>query len=228
MGLDAVELSLDVEDHFGIKIRDAEAEQIRQVGDLVALIHRRMTAAAARTCPSMAAFLSLRKAVRDTVGDQTFRVRPRDRVTERLSPHLRRQLWRKLSHLLGTEPRSLRRPPPFRQALAAISLLLIIVAIAVASVDWQILPLSLLLAALVIFLLYSATARYCNTPPDGWATMGEITRQLMGTTVATANLQLDDEQAVLAELRPIIADVLGVDPARIVMSARFVEDLGLS
>jgi acyl carrier protein len=37
MGLDAIEIILEVEDRFGITISDAESEQIRTVGDLAAL-----------------------------------------------------------------------------------------------------------------------------------------------------------------------------------------------
>ena len=50
MGLDGVEIVMDVEDHFGITIADGEAEQIRTVGELLALIQARLDAAAAATC----------------------------------------------------------------------------------------------------------------------------------------------------------------------------------
>ncbi len=45
MGLDAVEIVMDVEDRFGITIQNAEAERVRTVGELVALIHDRIVAA---------------------------------------------------------------------------------------------------------------------------------------------------------------------------------------
>lgn len=45
MGLDGVELVMEVEDHFGITIQESKAERIRTVEELVALIHHRLTVA---------------------------------------------------------------------------------------------------------------------------------------------------------------------------------------
>ncbi|MHB9081552.1 MAG: phosphopantetheine-binding protein [Pirellulaceae bacterium] len=227
MGLDGVELVMDVEDHFGITIKDSEAEQIRTVGDLVALIRSRIEAATTQACPMMLAFLMLRQVVRDIVNDEAFRMRPRDRLATLLSPHHRRQLWHRLPDILGTLPRSLRRPQLLRMILVSSSILLLLAATAFAASDWHILPLTLFLAIALIFLLWFATAPYCTMPPTGWVTMGDIAHRIVGTTVATTNLVLDDDEAVLRELRPIIIDTLGVDATEIVTTARFIEDLGM-
>ena len=227
MGLDAVELVMDVEDRFGITIRDTEANGIRTVGDLVALIRTRIISAKSLACPTLPAFLTLRRAVREIVNDNTFRMRPRDRVDSLLPPHLCRELWRRLAHMLGTQPSSLRRPPTLRKVLAASSIGLLLSAIAVAAIDWQILPLTLFVAAVLIFLLYFATSPCCTVPPSGWVTMGDLTRRIVGTTAATTDLQLDDDEAVLRELQPIVASSLGVDATEVVPAARFVEDLGM-
>jgi acyl carrier protein len=227
MGLDGIELVMAVEDRFGISIKDAEATGIRTVGDLVALVHSRILAATAQPCATMRAFLMCRRLVRDVVHDEDFRVLPRDNVASWLDPGRRRKLWHRLPEILGTSPTSLRRPPLLRRTLAALSISLHIVAIAFASIDWQILPLTLFLATLLSFLLHLATSGYCRVPPAGWTTIAEIANRVAGTIAAKANLQLVSEQSVLLELRPIIAETLGVKETAVVSAARFIEDLGM-
>ena len=93
MGLDAVEIVMDVEDHFGILIQNTEAERIRTVGDLVALIQSRIEAAHLATCPTLSSFLLLRTTVREIVSDKSMRVRNATRVVDILTPSQRRTLW---------------------------------------------------------------------------------------------------------------------------------------
>lgn len=227
MGLDGIELVLGVEDHFGIIIRDAETERIRTVGDLVALIRSRICAAKDEKCPTRRAFLTLRRVVRETIDDETFRMQPQDAVAL-LAPRLRRRLWRRLPELLGTAPRDLRRPPFLRKTLTGISIALLVSAVALAAVDWRILPLTLFLAALLIFLLLVVTGPCCTVPPAGWVTMGDVARRIAGTIAAPDKSRPIDEEALLKELRPIIVQTLGVRESKVVMEARLVEDLGLS
>src|SRR5258708_7600361 len=110
MGMDGLELIMEVEEHFGITIKDSEVERIRTVGDLVALIRSRIVAATIVTCPTLPAFLAIRRLVRDVANDNRLRVRPRDEVIALLSPRLRRRLWRRLPELLGSAPMLLVRP----------------------------------------------------------------------------------------------------------------------
>jgi acyl carrier protein len=228
MGLDGVELIMEVEDHFGITIADGEAEQMRTVGDLVALVRSRIEAAASSRCLALPGFLELRRVVREVRSDPTVRLKPSQPVIDRLSAPQRRRLWRRLPELLRTEPTPLRRPRAMRRILAAIAWALIFAAIAAAAaVDWAILPLTLLLAGGLVLLLDVSTAPLRVVPPDGWATFGEITRKIVGLKAAFKHRELPDEASVLAELEPIIVNVLGVDRRKVVPSARFVEDLGV-
>ena len=64
-------------------------------------------------------------------------------------------------------------------------------------------------------------------PPSGWDTMGDVANRIVGTIAATTDRQLDDDEAVLRELRPIVAATLGVQEAEVVPAARFIEDLGM-
>jgi len=227
MGLDAVEIVMDVEDHFGITIQNAEAEHVRTVADLVALIQGRISAAHEAYCPMLPAFLKLRTTVRDATGDKTFRIRPRQRIADRLSIPQRRQLWKRLSELLGSTPRGLRRPQLLRQILGtSVVALLGIALITAVAIDVRILPVTLAVAAFCIFLLHIVTVQFRTVPPAEWVTFGDITAKLVGVTFATKQLQLRTADDILCELRPLIVDVLGVDGEKVVPDARFVEELG--
>jgi acyl carrier protein len=218
---------MDVEDHFGITIQNAEAEHVRTVADLVALIQGRISAAHEAYCPMLPAFLKLRTTVRDATGDKTFRIRPRQRIADRLSIPQRRQLWKRLSELLGSTPRGLRRPQLLRQILGtSVVALLGIALITAVAIDVRILPVTLAVAAFCIFLLHIVTVQFRTVPPAEWVTFGDITAKLVGVTFATKQLQLRTADDILCELRPLIVDVLGVDGEKVVPDARFVEELG--
>ena len=229
MGLDAVELVMDVEDHFGITIQNAEAERVRSVGGLVSLVQDRISAAHKAYCPTLPAFLILRTTVRDLTGDCSLRIRPHHAVTDILAAPQRRELWRRLSVLLGSPPRELRRPRKLRAILTGSKFVLLLFAlIAAIAIDIRTLPFTLALAAFAILCLHALTVPFRTVPPDHWMTFGDVTTRLVGATVATKNLQLRTADDVLNELRPLIVDVLGVDADEVVPAARFVEDLGIS
>lgn len=228
MGLDAVEIVMDVEDHFGITIQNAESEHVRTVGDLVALIHDRVSIAHETYCPTLPAFLKLRTAVRNATADSTFRIRPRQRIAEQLTVQQRRELWKHLSELLGAPPRDLRRPKILRRILGtSIVALLGAALLAAIAIDMRIFPVTVALAAFCIFVLHIVTAPLRIVPPDEWVTFGDVAAKIVGVSSATKKLHLRTTDDILAELRPLIVDVLGVDGEEVVSGARFVEDLGV-
>lgn len=227
MGLDGVELVMEVEDHFGISIGDDEAATIRTVGDLVTLIRSRAEAAEHLICPTRSAYYSLRTLAREITDNPGLRIRPRDEVAATLSPRLRRQLWRRLRELLATEPRALHLPPRLRSALAVVGFCLVSAALATTAIDVEIVPLALFCAAVIGCGLLMACSAFRAVPPSGWATWGELARRIAGISAIKSGRHLTNG-VVLEELRPIIAEQLGVDAEHISLSTRFVEDLGMS
>lgn len=228
MGLEAVELVMDVEDHFGISIRDTEAETIRTVGELVSLIQSRLVAARQTPCPARRAFLSLRHCVRGVTGNERLRIRPRQLVTDVLDNPQRRELWAQLSTLLGTTPRGLRRPPWLRRTLGATSLALLVAAIIYAlKIDVATLPVTLAGVGIIVSLLWILTLRCRTIPPHEWSTFGAIALKVTGVVAATKRVTLETKDEILNELRPLMVNVLGVDADEVEPEARFVEDLGL-
>lgn len=228
MGLDAVELVMDVEDHFGITIQDSEAEGVRTVNDLVELIERRISNAHEPYCPTIPAFLKLRSTLRASIDDCSFRIRPRQVIAKRLTASQRRVFWKQLANLLGSAPRDLRRPQFLRRILGTITIVLISVAlISAIAIDLLILPLTIAIAILIAVSLHVATIPCKTFPPDDWITFADVNAKLVGVTAATKQLSLQTSEKILAELRPLIVDALGVDIDEVVLIARFVEDLGI-
>ena len=228
MGLDAVEIVMDVEDHFGISIQNTEAEGVRTVGDLITLIQSRIETAHRSTCPTLASFLRLRSSVREIATDDTLRIRTGTRVVEVLTRSERQRLWRRLDDFLGSAPPGLRRPPALRKLLVCLVIATFFFAIsAAASIDLAILPLTFAFAAVVTLVLHFATVPFRVYPPDTLTTFGAIARRIAGVTVATKQLHLRSDDAILDELRPIVVDTLGVDGSEVVPTARFIEDLGM-
>lgn len=228
MGLDGVELVMEIEDHFGITIADDEVPVVRSVGDIVLLVASRLAAARTEPCASVRRFLELRRSVRDVTGQVDLRIKPSHQISHRLTTAERRRLWERLPDLLGTVPAPLQLPRRLRHVLVAI-----VAGIAVGgsylawSVDAALIPLAIAAAGISAISLAWAARPLATNPPPGWRTFGDLTRRLIGKTMATKQLHLHTHDQILAELRPLVAQVLGVGEDKIVWEARLVEDLGL-
>jgi acyl carrier protein len=110
MGLDIVELVLEVEKAFSISIDDREASTIITVGDLCRYVLDKLGAAEGRGCLSNVVFYRLRRALTDSFGIDRVRVRPDTPVGSLLPYASRRQDWRRLSAATGLTLPVLERP----------------------------------------------------------------------------------------------------------------------
>lgn len=226
MGLDFVEIVMEIEDQFGITFKLDELTNVRSVGDLISVIRSRLSAAAILTCPCLTQFHRLRRLVRETTGDSDLRIRPKTSIQATLTTEECRRLWHRLPEILGDTPPHLAVPPKLRQFLVRLILFSLTASLAHAmKTDVILLPLVLLLNVMLAITVYQMSTYFRFTPPVGWMTYGDITRQLVMTVGATKNLHLTTEEAVLDELKPIFSSILGVDPCEVVPSALLIEDL---
>jgi len=231
MGLDSVELVMEVEEHFGIRFSDTQAERIRTVGDLVELCRQRIHTAITGRCYSLPCFLALRTATRDVVEDPTLRIRPATAVVDVLSPSARQALWERLESILGSAPDGLLRPRGLQRALLVVTfattLVCAVALYGLAGFSFTLIAIILVVGIVTAILLQMVTQSWCILPPKGYATFGEITQQLVGGYAAVRPRVAADPSAILAELRPIIAEQLGIREDIIVPEASFVYDLGM-
>jgi acyl carrier protein len=80
MGLDSVEIVMDIEDHFGIEVTDAEAGRCARVGDLFACVIAKLEAGeTTKPQPEQWTRPQVLEEIRDIIAEQAG-VR-RDRIT---------------------------------------------------------------------------------------------------------------------------------------------------
>ncbi len=226
MGLDGVELVMEVERRFGITIKDGEAQQIRTVGDLARLIDDRMAGKTRSACPTMEGFLAVRRLIRQFLTSPDFRLRPSMQIASVVPAHSRRRFWRRVRTQLGVPLPPLEQTQGTRLLLTTIYVGLIAMGVSTALIDPAILPLGVVFASLCMLGIHWIMGWWRTEVPASIATVGQLSQRVAGLSVAIAPPLSSRE--VFERLREIIVDQLGVRPDEVVMDARFVEDLGLS
>jgi acyl carrier protein len=239
MGLDTVELVMEVEEAFGITIPDAEAEKILTIGDLYRYVLAKLDGPALTTpgCPSAAVFYRLRRQLMGRFRVERRRIRPASPLDDLVPATDRRQQWQRLGECLGWRLPGLSRP-----GWVGFVFLGLFIPWAVATiVAWGRLAGFALDALMVFFfgLLVGAillgVAVYQVTRPFATVLPAHDIRGLipmiLGRNVGTFrinNPQGWTSKDVWDALIAIIAEQLGVAPDQLNESTSFVNDLGLS
>jgi acyl carrier protein len=113
MGLDSVELIMQLEDEFGLTIPDAVVERMQTVGDTIDYLAARLRerAAAQPGCPSARSFFALRRELMSRFGTPRRDIRP-DSPIASLLPSTGRRQWPAVSAAAGLrrERQGLLRP----------------------------------------------------------------------------------------------------------------------
>lgn len=242
MGLDTVELVMEVEETFDISIDDRDAEEIVTLGDL----HRYVVARLAlkdrkiHPCPTAAVFYRLRRALMAVVPIDRRRIRPASRVEDFVPAGRRREVWEALGRQLHFVVPPLVFPPVMRGAIAAVVL-------AGALLAWSLLacivlrgerfgtlaaPVWLLLinGPLVVWVGTCRLVRPCATAlPAGCETLGGTVETLVRMNYGRLDLREAtagrDDQAVWEAVRAIVAEQTGVKAEELTKDMSFTDDL---
>jgi acyl carrier protein len=100
MGMDLIELVMEVEDEFEFSLPDADAELIRTVGQLHAYVCHRLRPRGEAVCPSARAFYQFRRALLARQPLPRRCVRPSSRIS-RLLPEDCRDRWPAVAEEVG-------------------------------------------------------------------------------------------------------------------------------
>lgn len=111
MGLDAVELVMELEDEFGISIPDDVAVYTRTLGQMHDYLLTRCAGRKRTDCPTRSVFYRLRNALGSVLGVEPRSIRPRTPLLPLLGKWKRKRVWNQIEREL-----SLSLPPLENQA----------------------------------------------------------------------------------------------------------------
>lgn len=227
MGMDGVEILVEVEDAFGVALDDRRVADVRTVGDLVDLVHAVAPRASQERCLSALAFWRLRAAL-GALGVARSRVRPRTPLGEvvwstELCASQRRAAWRRLADELGLDLPPLVRSRALVAVITTACLGALVGVLLAGSPAWFAAAAAVGLA----LLLAVATRPLRGTPPV--ATVGDLARTLVVRQAAriVAPAGGFTRAQVEAIVRRIVAEHQGLPLQRVTLEARFVDDLGI-
>ena len=235
MGLDGVEIVMEVEGVFDIRIEDAEAEKLVTPGDLIELVMRKVGCADAAGCLTQRAFNRLRVALQHQLPLKRKEIAPQARMADLVAKAQRKVFVQCLADELGTPP----LPPLVRPKwlvnvlIAACVGLGIMVTVGLYRHNLWTHRGSLLFVVAAVaagggFLTGALTRGMCVEFPPQIQTVGELSRWIVAhkPDLGSAAPGKWTREQVAARIRDITIEQLGcADKYR--EDASFVKDLGM-
>ena len=229
MGLDAVEIIMEVEDAFGIQIEDSEAEKLLTPGQLIDLVLLKTSWVQPDACLTQRAFHRFRGFCVGAWGIQRNRIKPKSLLEELVPGPERPRFIDALGQSLRIATPALRRPQWLIALLMGAATLS---GLAVATVSIQLgvnfwIP-ALLTIPVIGYAGACATTHLRREFPNGFVTAGDLSRWVMSCKpdLAVPATTGWARQQVAERVKTIVIDQLGC-AKHYREDARFIEDLGL-
>ena len=243
MGLDYVELVMDVEDDFGVHFEADEMAKIRTVGHLFELVQLKLAKFHLKSCPSLRVFNELRGQMMELFNTPRCAVRMDTRLDDLLPRERRQECWKSLSqrtgfHLPPLVPRKVSLCANRRNPMELAGWMLTAMGAMFAlqpglnfsqRLFWLFLALSfgfLWMKALELA-SFLANAYQADFPPEDYETIRQMVRSIVDTHFTSPSNDSSTPENNLAwrRLVRIVSEQLNVPIGEIRRESRFVEDL---
>ncbi|MCA9244482.1 MAG: acyl carrier protein [Phycisphaerales bacterium] len=228
MGLDVVEAVMEIEERFDVSLPDEEVSQMNTVADLAALVFRRVAQRLPpRHCAQLTAFYHLRRLLIAEAGVTRRDVRP-DVALGRLLPRRRRDIWTRIRAIEADLP-ALELRSPWRPVLRVIrngTLTLAGVPLwLVATVEYGCSGafVASLAAVSALWLFGKVEWLIANDLPRSVKTVADAVYCIAPLDVSTEGKRLAAQQAVLDEVRRIVAEATGFPVEKVRPESVFCE-----
>ena len=232
MGLDSVEILMKVEDTFGIKIPDQEAEQILTVGDFHNAVWRHLSGKQTDKYKSQNLFYKLRKSFADTF-DFSPQMLKLDTSPEEIFPKTnRRQVYFSFADTTNLKLPDLVLTKPWTTLLSTFGVATIIGGLVTSLIlinafnfsKWTLLiPVA---GFILTFLLSDFLNPRRTTIKD--ITIREFTEHTLALNYSTlVESEGTNRQEMESVINHIIADMVGLDLEEVTSDKKIADDLGI-
>ena len=237
MGLEGVELVMDVEDIFNIKIPDGDAEKIETVGQLHKYILNRIGSnphTVKSLCISSVVFYKLRSAIIQLQNVKRKKIRTKTHTNALLPIYRRRRQWKQLENYLQLNIPSLIVPSSIsRSIFASFVLLFVTFAFFIKKIVMgtsEIYPIILLFSFFawiyLVFITFSHLPKFLFFAiPNNCKKVGDFSKTIIYTNLDKLPLDLDVKNIVWNKLCDMIVDGFGVSREELHPETHFVRDL---
>lgn len=232
MGLDSVELILEVEDRFDVRIPDDMYVEIRTVGDLFDYLNGIKHFANDGRCASIGAFLETRRTIATLFAVPAMHIRPRTSLSSVIPRANRRHEWRRFAEALNIE-----LPPLSLPSWLKLLLLIFGASVAFSSFVFYTGPLAtamFLAFAIVAFatlmsLSWVLSFRFAVEIPSCCLLVRDVAfYSLLKSTPKDGTSCALTRSEAWKFLQSIICEQLAISPSQVHRNATFVDDLGLN
>ncbi len=232
MGLDSVEILMKVEDTFGIKIPDQEAQQILTIGDFHNAVWQHLSGKQSDKCKSQHLFYKLRKSFADSFNFSPQKLKI-DTSPEEIFPKTnRRQKYLSFAETTNLKLPDLVLTKPWSTFLTVFGLATIIGGLATSLIliiffdisKWTLL---IPVAGIIVTLLLSELLNPKRTAIEE-ITIREFTQHTLALNYSTlVTSEGTNRQEMESVINHIIADMVGLDLEEITSEKKIADDLGI-
>lgn len=233
MGLDSVELVMEVEDEFRIRLPDAECEKVRTVADIAALVISKLPRSDG-VCASARTFYSLRRQIVRLTDLSRRDIRPGVQLTALFPLANRRKKWAALRAVERNVPH-LRASTRAERTLLWMTGFLALAWLTCSALGWLAYGFSSVAALLSVgafvagaWLLTGINARFATHFPADCVTLADLVRLTMPVQFPNAaGDQLILQHRVMEDVRRLTANQLGLPLDQVKPESHLVNDLGM-
>lgn len=232
MGLDSIEILMKVEDSFGIRIPDQEAQQIITVGDFHNAVWRQLSGRSSDVCQSQRLFYTLRRTFAEKTGFPSRQI-TLETVPQVIFPARNRRQ----KYLAFSETSNLKLPALVLEKFWSSVLTTFGIAAIIGSLAASILLVNVFnyskwmfimpVAGIVLTVMFSDLLASRRTVISA-ASMRDFTQQVLALNYSSLSAnEGTNQQEMQVIINHIIADMVGMDVKEISPDKKIADDLGI-